>query len=262
MSAPTISLVIIAQDEERNIARVLAAAKDLVDEMIVVDSGSTDKTCSIAESAGARVIHQDWLGFAAQKNFALDQAKCDWILSLDADEVLTDSLRAEIAALKSGLASQGCDGYRIPRILYIGDQPVRHGGFYPDAQLRLIRRGAGRFGQRMVHEAIKMASPTSVVKTLQHPMLHYAYRSVSEFNAAMDKYARLSAQEYFKSPGYERRLNPFNYYVHPLWTFFYRYFGRGGVLDGGLGFALATIYSDYVRKKVYYLKQLAKGKTV
>ena len=262
MSAPTISLVIIAQDEERNIARVLAAAKDLVDEMIVVDSGSTDKTCSLAESAGARVIHQDWLGFAAQKNFALDQAKCDWILSLDADEVLSDPLRAEIAALKSGLASQDCDGYRIPRILYIGDQPVRHGGFYPDAQLRLIRRGAGRFGQRMVHEAIKMASPTSVVKTLQHPMLHYAYRSVSEFNAAMDKYARLSAQEYFKSPGYESRLNPFNYYVHPLRTFFYRYFGRGGVLDGGLGFALATIYSDYVRKKVYYLKQLAKGKTV
>jgi glycosyltransferase involved in cell wall biosynthesis len=115
----------------------------------------------LPKEKGAIVQHQDWLGFAKQKNFAIDLAKSDWVLSLDADEILSDQLVAEIAALLKSPNLDQFDGYKIPRILYIGDQAVSRGGFYPDAQLRLFKRGKGKFGERLVHEAIKMDGPVS-----------------------------------------------------------------------------------------------------
>ncbi len=250
---PTVSLVIVAQDEERTIGRVIEAAKPLVDEIIVIDSGSTDNTTAIARDLGAHVQHQDWLGFARQKNFAIDLAKSDWILSLDADEILTSELVSEIQELLGGASLENYDGYRIPRILYIGDTAITHGGFYPDAQLRLFKRGKGKFGERLVHEAIKMAGPVAMLK---HPMQHYAYKTVEDFAAAMDKYARLSAQEFFSRGNYQWRASVANQYLSGGWTFFSRYILRGGIFDGSLGFQLASIYSDYVRKKSLYLRQL------
>jgi glycosyltransferase involved in cell wall biosynthesis len=250
-----VSLVIVAQDEEGTIGRVIEAAKPLVAEIILVDSGSTDKTMQIAEDLGAQCIHQDWLGFARQKNFAIESAKCDWVLSLDADEVLTDPLVEEIRGLLVSPDLAACDGYKIPRILFIGDRAIAHGGFYPDAQLRLFKKDKGRFGDRLVHEAIKMDGPT---RQLQYPMHHLAYKDVAEFERAMDKYARLSAQEFFNrgKAYYQTRLSPLNQVVHPAWTFFYRYVLRGGFLDGADGLRLASIYSDYVRKKITYLHEL------
>jgi glycosyltransferase involved in cell wall biosynthesis len=251
-----VSLVIVAQDEERTIGRVIEAAKPLVAEIIVVDSGSSDRTIEIAEAAGARCLHQDWLGFARQKNFAIEQATCDWVLSLDADEILTPALVAEIKTLLESPDLAAYDGYKLPRVLYIGDRAIAHGGFYPDAQLRLFKKAKGRFGVRLVHEAIKMDGPT---KTLKHSMDHYAYRDIAGFEQAMDKYARLSAQEYFnRGPGYySKKLNPINAALHPSWTFFNRYILRGGFLDGQDGLKLARIYSGYVGKKISYLKELA-----
>lgn len=251
-----ISLVIVAQDEEGTIGSVIIAASSLVDEIILVDSGSSDRTCEIAAEQGAKVVHQDWLGYAGQKNFAIDLASFDWVLSLDADEVFTEELIKEIAALKPNLETSHYDGYKIPRILYIGKTAITHGGFYPDAQLRLFRKNAGRFGERLVHEAIKITGPVS---SLGHPMIHYAYKTLDEFAAAMDKYARLSAQEFYNRGHYEKRLNPLNEVLHPAWTWFYRYFLRLGVLDGAMGFAVAKIYSDYVRKKIVYLRELVYG---
>ncbi len=253
---PTVSLVIVAQDEERTIGRVIEAAKPIVDEVIVIDSGSTDSTIAIARELGAHVQHQDWLGFAGQKNFAIDLAKSDWILSLDADEILTSELVGEIQALLASADLANFDGYKIPRILYIGDTAITHGGFYPDAQLRLFKRGAGKFGQRLVHEAIKMTGPVGMLK---HPMQHYAYKTVEDFAAAMDKYARLSAQEFFNRGNYQWRASVVNQYLNGGWTFFSRYLLRGGILDGGLGFQLASIYSDYVRKKSLYLRELVEA---
>lgn len=252
-----VSLVIVAQDEERTIGRVIEAARPLVEEIIVIDSGSTDKTIEIAEGMGARVQHQDWLGFARQKNFAIDQAKCDWVLSLDADEILTEALVAEMKALLSSSELPSCDGYKIPRILFIGDRAITHGGFYPDAQLRLFKRGAGRFGERLVHEAIKMEGP---VRLLDNPMNHYAYKTIEDFAAAMDKYARLSAQEFFNRGNYSWRASRLNENLNSAYTFFYRYFLRGGLLDGDYGFKLAIIYCGYVRKKSAYLRELIKQK--
>lgn len=251
---PTVSLVIVAQDEERTIGRVIDAARPIVDEIILVDSGSTDKTIAIAQERGVIVQHQDWLGFAKQKNFAMDLATCDWILSLDADEILTEPLVAEIKALLASPQLNDFDGYKIPRILYIGERAILHGGFYPDAQLRLIKRGKGKFGERLVHEAIKMAGPKRMLK---NPMLHYAYRDIDEFAAAMDKYARLSAREFFGRGNYQGRISKFNEILHPAWTLFSRSILRGGFLDGAMGLKMAYIYSQYVRKKITYLRELA-----
>lgn len=249
----TLSVVIVAQDEERTIGKVIEAVKSIADEIVLVDSGSSDRTLEIAKSLGADCRHQDWLGYAAQKNFALDLAKHDWVLSLDADEIVTPELVAEIKQVMNGLDATAYDGYKLPRILYIGDVPVRHGGFYPDAQLRLIQKGKGRFNDRLVHEAIKVSGP---VKMLENSMLHYAYKDVAEFSAAMEKYARLSAKEFARRKKFGWKCHPLNEIIHPLWTFNYRYFARGGLLDGPLGLELAKIYADYVRKKIRYLREL------
>lgn len=246
---PSLSVVIVAQDESRTIARVLQAIKDLATEMLLVDSGSTDATPQIATENGAHVVHQDWLGYAAQKNFAIDMAVGDWILSLDADEIVSPELFIEIGNLLKSPDLESKDGYRIPRVLYIGDTPVRHGGFYPDAQLRLFKRGKGRFNDRLVHEAIKVNGPVGM---LNHDLLHYAYADVDGFTAAMEKYAQLSAAEYKRSGKAGWKGHPLNEMVHPAWTFFYRYVVRGGFLDGELGWRLNSIYSDYVRNKIRY----------
>lgn len=251
----TISLVIVAQNEERTIGRVIEAARPIVDEIVLVDSGSTDGTISIAEKLGARVIHQDWLGYAKQKNFALELATKDWILSLDADEILTPALVQEIEQLKQSPFFDKFDGYKLPRVLYIGDTPIWHGGFYPDAQLRLFKRGKGQWGERLVHEAIKMDGPVTVLK---NHMDHYSYKTVDDFAKAMDKYARLSAQEFYNR-GDKLRGNPIKEVVSPSWAFIYRYIARVGFMDGALGLKLATIYAAYVRNKVRYLRELLKG---
>ncbi len=247
----TLSVVIVAKNEERIIGRTLDAVRTIADEMLVVDSGSEDKTIEIAAEKGARVVHQDWLGYAGQKNFALSLARTDWLLSLDADEILTPEAVTEVKEIVSGETAGKCDGYRIPRVLYIGEQPVKHGGFFPDAQLRLIRNGKGKFRDRMVHERIFVDGP---VGDLQHPMLHYSYRNVDEFTRAMDKYARLSAEEYKRDGSKKWRANPINEVLHPSWTFFARYILRLGFLDGKLGFELNLIYSNYVRNKIRYLR--------
>ncbi len=248
----TLSVVIVAMNEERTIGRVMAAVKEIADEILLVDSGSEDKTIPIAEEYGARVVHQDWLGYAGQKNYALSLAKSDWLLSLDADEVMTPEAVAEVKQIVGAQTAGKCDGYKIPRVLYIGEQPVKHGGFFPDAQLRLIQNGKGKFRDRMVHERIFVDGEVGVLK---HPMLHYSYRNVEEFSRAMDKYARLSAAEYKHDGSHKWRANPMNELLHPLWTFFARYILRLGFLDGKLGFELNLIYSDYVRNKIRYLRE-------
>lgn len=251
-----LSVVIVAQDEERTIGRVIEAIKSIADEVLLIDSGSTDRTLEIAQSLGAECRHQDWLGYAAQKNLALSLAKFDWVLSLDADEIVTPELVAEIKAVLDDPKGTEYDGYRIPRMLYIGDVAVKHGGFYPDAQLRLIQRGKGQFNDRLVHEAIKVDGP---VKLMNNCMKHYAYKDVAGFSQAMEKYARLSAKEYARRNKFGWKCHPINEVLHPVWTFCFRYFARGGLLDGSLGFELAGIYSDYVRKKIRYLRELEKS---
>lgn len=247
-----LSVVIVAQDEERTIGMVLASVKPIASEIILVDSGSSDKTVDIARSYGAQCHHQEWLGYAEQKNFALALAKCKWILSLDADEVLSENLAFEIKDLLSNPECERFDGYVIPRFLYIGETAICHGGFYPDAQLRLFKAGKGRFKPRMVHESVTVEGK---VGRLRESLLHFAYADFQAYEQAMDKYARLSAQEFAKRDGLTWRTSKVNEWVHPWWTFFYKYVCRGGFLDGEMGLKANQIYREYVRKKITYLRE-------
>ncbi len=250
---PPLSVTIVAQNEERTIARVLTAVVELADEIIFLDSGSTDRTAEIAKGFGVRFCHQEWLGYAEQKNKAIDLATGEWILSLDADEVLTPPLIAEICDLMQRGVPDGISGFKIPRVLYIGEMPVRGGGFYPDAQLRLIRKSKGRFQPRIIHESIKVEGG---VRQLKNDMLHYAYRDVDQFAQTMDQYARLSAQQYLEHENTAWRRSRLNVILNPTWTFFYRQVVRGGIFHGPLCWRLNVIYAGYVWKKVTYLRDL------
>lgn len=247
----TLSAVLIAQDEERTIGKVLSSVKDIVDEIVLVDSGSSDNTIDIARQFGANVISQKWLGFAAQKNFALSHAKSEWVLSLDADEIITPGLAQEI---RDVLKSDGgkVDGYRIARLMHVGEDAIAHGGFYPDKQLRLFKRGKGEFNDRLVHESVVL---DGVVRDLDHHLLHMSYRDVEHFKSAHEKYARLAAKEALRKGVSAAKTSALNLYLHPLWTFFYRYVIRRGFLDGPLGLQMNLAYSDYVRKKILYLQE-------
>jgi len=248
-----LSVTIVAKDEERTIAGVLASVRDLADEIVFLDSGSIDRTPEIARSFGVRFFHQEWLGYAEQKNKAIELASGEWILSLDADEVLTPALRDEIRCLLQRGVPDEIAGFKIPRVLFIGDAPVRGGGFYPDAQLRLIRRGKGRFQPRLVHESIKVEGR---IVQLENDMLHYAYTDVDHFARTMDEYARMSAQHYFEHENTAWRASRLNELLSPLWTFFYRQVVRGGIFHGALCWRLNLIYAGYVRKKIRYLREL------
>jgi glycosyltransferase involved in cell wall biosynthesis len=249
---PPLSVTIVAQDEERTIADVLAPAAEIADEIVFLDSGSTDRTIEIAQSLGVRLYHQPWLGYAEQKNLAIDLAHGEWVLSLDGDEVMTSALVNEIRRTLSSPIPPEVAGFRIPRVLLIDDTPVRRGGFYPDAQLRLIRKARGRFGPRIVHESIAVEGK---VVQLRNDILHYAYKDVEQYAQTMDRYARLSALQYLDE--HRRwRSNRVNELLHPAWTLFYRQVVRGGMLGGPLCWQLNVIYADYVRKKIRYLREL------
>jgi glycosyltransferase involved in cell wall biosynthesis len=248
-----VSVTIVAENEERTVADVLRSVSDLAGEIVFLDSGSTDRTPEIAQTFGVRFYHQPWLGYAEQKNRAVDLATGEWILSLDADEVLTPALRDEIRGLLERGVADDIAGFRIPRVLFIGNTPVRGGGFYPDAQLRLIRRGRGRFAPRLIHESIKVEGR---VLQLKHDMLHYAYTDVEQFDATMDKYARMSAQHYLEHDNTWWRASRLNAIVTPVWTFFYRQVVRGGIFQGSSCWRLNVIYAGYVRKKIRYLQEL------
>lgn len=253
---PPLSATIVARNEEGTIGQVLAAVSEIADEVVFLDSGSSDGTPEIAKSFGVRFYHQDWLGYAEQKNTAIDLATGEWIISLDADEVLTPALTAEIRELMQRGVPDDIAGFRIPRVLYIGDTPVRGGGFYPDAQLRLIRKGRGQFQPRIVHESIKVDGK---VQQLKHDMLHYAYTDIAQFAETMDHYAKLSAQHYFDTGYTWWQASRLAEIAKPAWTFFYRQIVRGGIFLGPLCWKLNIIYAGYVRKKVKYLRELAKG---
>jgi len=183
----TISAVIITKNEERNIERCITSVR-WADEVIVVDSGSTDATAAISARLGARVIVKSWEGFAAQKEFAAAQASSDWVLSLDADEEVTPELRAEIQAMLSASREPAADGYRMPRKSFFLGTWIRHGGWYPGYQMRLFRRSAAFMNHRPVHEGFEVRG---AVGTLDAPLNHYTYDTIRQYLDKMNDYTSL-----------------------------------------------------------------------
>jgi len=232
-----LSVTIIAWNEEERLRACLDSVS-WADEIVVVDAESTDKTVQLAREVTDRVWVRPWPGFAAQKNFALDQATGDWVLSLDADERVTPDLAGRIRAI---VGDDGpADGYAIPRRNIFWGAWVRHGGLYPDYQLRLFRRGAGRFVADAVHESVRVGGR---VETLAEPMLHQSYRDLEDFVRRSNRYSTLAAQDWLRRG---RRASVPALIAKPLGRFFSMYIIQRGFLDGWRGLVLAVLYAEYV----------------
>jgi glycosyltransferase involved in cell wall biosynthesis len=257
----TLSIVLITYNEEANIRRTLESVVPLVrprdgapesaGEIIVVDSGSSDRTVEIARELGAKVFIEEWKGFAAQKNSAIAKATGNWILSLDADEAVESELSQEI---KNSLTAP-VDGYWIPRKnLFLG-RWIKHAGFWPDRKLRLFRRGKGHFIDRPVHEVMEVDGPTG---ELQHALIHDAYPSLTGYIATTNKYSSLGA-ELAASKGH-RGFSFANIILRPTATFISMYLFRLGFLDGREGLLLCLYHSIYVSWKYAKAWELSRPK--
>ena len=236
-----LSVTIIAWNEEERLRACLESVA-WAEEILVVDAESTDKTVQVAREFTDRIWVRPWPGFAEQKNFALDQATCEWVLSLDADERVTPELRERISRIVR--ANGPGDGYSIPRKNIFWGAWVRHGGLYPDYQLRLFRRAAGRFVDSAVHESVVVEGH---VERLAEPLLHHSYRGLDDFVARSNRYSTLAAREIVKRGGRARLID---LALRPLGRFLSMYVLRGGFLDGWRGFVLAVLYANYVFLRV------------
>jgi len=237
----SLSVVIITLNEEANLARTLQSVA-WANEIVVVDSGSTDRTREIAEAFHAKFCVEPWRGFSAQKNFALEKATCDWVLSLDADEEVELALAEEIRTTLA--ANPSVTGFWIPRKNFFLGRWIRHGGFYPDPKLRLFRRGAGQFEDRLVHEDARVNGPTAELK---NHLLHHAYPTLESYLDHMNRYSSLGAQMAVAQRPHG--FNLVNIAIRPRLTFLYNYILRGGFLDGREGLLLHLYHEEYVSWK-------------
>lgn len=250
-----ISAVIITQNEENNIADAIASVL-WADEILVVDSESTDRTVEIAEAAGARVIGREWPGFSAQKQFAVDSASNDWIFSLDADERVSQGLKDEILALKSQPENDLADGYRIARLSYYMGRPIRHGGWYPDWQLRLFNRKKGLWKDVLIHESVEM-NPGSTTARLKNDILHYSVENAAHHHRMIgERYAPLAAEQMFERG---RRTSPFKIAAAGPAAFFQAYVLKAGFLDGFPGFCIARFAAHHAFLKHLLLWEMQRS---
>jgi len=254
---PLLSVAIVTFNEEENLARTLASVA-WAGQIVVVDSGSADRTVEIARNFNATVLERPWPGFAAQKNFALSQCTGDWILTLDADEELSPELQQEI---RQTLSSQPTvDAFYLKRRNFFLGRWIRHGGFYPDPKLRLFRRGLPsppQFESRPVHETISFTGPTA---TLHADILHHAYPTLSSYIEHMDRYSSLGA-ELLVERG-RTSANVFTFFarivIFPLLAFKWNYFFRLGFLDGREGLLLNLYHAAYASWKYAKAWELAR----
>jgi len=272
----TLSVVIITHNEEANLGRTLESVMPLVcdgkGEIIVVDDGSTDHTVEIAQSFGAKVFVEEWKGYAAQKNSAIDKATGDWILSLDADEELEHNLatlilhttserephpRQELlTAMGARVPRADVSGYWIRRRNKFMGRWIEHGGYWPDQKLRLFRGNAGNFEDRLVHEDVHVEAKTG--RLLNGALIHHSYPTLSDYIDHMNRYSSLGA-EMIVAKG-KVRFSFVNIVLRPLATFTYNYFFRLGFLDGREGLLLHMYHAVYVSWKYAKAWELSRRK--
>ena len=295
-----LSVVIITHNEEANIGRTLTSVQPLIadgkGEIIVVDSGSTDRTVEIAKSFGAKVFVEEWKGYAAQKNSAIDKATGGWILSLDADESLepalieellflypssppaadvsqrfdrvrrltylsTRKIRRKVRGIAKAYGDPGsifveCTGYLIPRKNFFLGRWIKHGGFWPDPKLRLFKKDMARFEERPVHENAQLIEGLS--PQLKGSLLHHSYPTLADYIDHMNRYSSLGAE--MAVAKHPRGFSLFNIVLRPLATFIYNYFFRLGFLDGREGLLLHLYHAVYVSWKYAKAWELGRKK--
>ncbi len=240
-----LSVIIITKNEAHNIRACLESVA-WADEIIVVDSGSTDSTVAICREFTPHVSIHDWPGFGAQKNRALGYATKKWILSLDADERVTPELASQLG---KAMADDNADGFYLPRLSQFCGQFIHHSGWYPDYVLRLFKREKGRFSNDLVHESVILQGSTG---KLSSPLLHYSYMTVDDVERKVNQYSSAAAQQMFNK---NKAASGVDAPVRAAWAFIRTYFLRLGFLDGIAGFNVArmnarTTYLKYTKLKV------------
>lgn len=241
----TLAVILITKNEEANVLDCLLSVS-FADQVIVVDNGSTDNTVAIARSTGAQVIEtEDWPGFGVQKNRALALARCDWVLSIDADERVSAQLAEQI---QKAVRGPKADAYQIPRLTQFCGQWIRHCGWTPDHVLRLFKRGSARFSDDLVHERLIQLQGTS--EKLTAPILHYSYPTPAQYWRKLDQYSQAWAQQRYTEG---RKVSMFRAGVSGLSAFVRSYFFRLGFLDGAMGFAVCTMQAQAAFGKYFSL---------
>jgi glycosyltransferase involved in cell wall biosynthesis len=242
-----ISVVIIAKNAEGTIEKVISSCKKVSDDIIILDSHSTDATAQIAKAHECMHIDLDWKGFGPTKNQGHQLAKNDWILSIDSDEILSDELAESILKLNKNPH----EIYLLDRMSYIGATPVKHSGWYPDWIPRLFHRETARWNDRKVHETLIFPKETKLIK-LQGKLHHYSYQSIDQLTQKMDRYARLGAEEW-QAKG--KNVHWLYQKMAPTFRFLRAYLWKMGILDGDIGRAIAQSEAEMVRKRIeYYMR--------
>lgn len=250
MSAVKLSVVVITFNEERNLDRCLKSVKEISDEIVVVDSFSTDKTEEIAKAHNARFYQHLFSGHVEQKNYALTKAENEWVLSLDADEVVDDRLKQEIIRVKD--SANGDYSYSMNRLTWYCGRWVRHSGWYPDKKVRLFNRSKVKWGGVNPHDRIEVGQ-TRVIH-LEGDILHYSYHSISDHVRQIDRFSSISAEMKLSQGRKVRVLIHLIFY--PFFVFIKTYFLKLGFLDGYAGFVVAVMNAYYRFLKYAKLREL------
>lgn len=250
-----LSLVIITLNEEKNIQRCLESAKDIADEIIVVDSYSTDKTESICNNYNVRFLKHAFEGHIQQKNWALEQANHELILSLDADEALSESLKESILEVKNQALY---DAYKMNRLTNYCGNWIHHGTWYPDTKMRLVKKAFAEWGGENPHDKLILKNKSGI-KHLKGDILHYSYYSIQGHIEQQENFSSIAAKAMFlrgkKAPLYKLAVNP-------LFSWFKDIVLRLGFLDGKSGFTIAWISAKSVYWKYSKLRKLKKGESI
>ena len=248
----SLSVVIITFNEEKNIRRCIDSVSEVADEIVVLDSFSTDRTAQLVEEMGGQLYRQPFTGYGAQKNAATALASNDHILFLDADEFLGETLSKSI--LEEKQKGFPCDGYLMNRLNNYCGQWIRHGSWYPDRKLRLLNRKKGAWSLDLVHESL-VPLDDARIGLLNGDLLHLTYADYNEHADKNNRYSQLSAQLLFQKG---RKSNAFKLVFNPFWAFFTSYFLRAGFLDGTNGFVIAVSIAHLTFLKYIKLYQLLK----
>lgn len=248
-----LSGVIITYNEERNIEKCLQSLVNVVDEIVVVDSFSTDKTKSICESFNVKFVEQKFLGYIEQKNFALSLATYDDVVCLDGDEALSETLQQSIIEVKSNWKS---DGYYANRFNNFCGQWIQHSDWYPNKKLRVFDRRKACWHGHHIHETIKFSIKSPIIGHLKGDILHWTYQSYSEFNLKTEHFSSISAKEYFELG---KKAPIWKIVINPTWAFFKAYFLRLGFLDGFNGFVICVQTANITFLKYSKLRELIKA---
>jgi glycosyltransferase involved in cell wall biosynthesis len=252
MTSVSISAIVITFNEEKNIARCIGSLKGIANEILIVDSFSTDRTKEICAKFNVKFLEHKFEGYSEQKNWSILQAAYPIILSLDADEVLSDDLRKSIEEVK---ANWVCDGYLCNRLNNYCGKWIRFGSWYPDRKLRLWNKEKGRWADLKIHEKVELV-PKTKTGHLKGDLLHYSYYSVNQHFQTTQKYAQLSALEYKYR---NKKSNIFLVLIKPVWKFLRDYFFKAGFLNGYYGIVIAIIDAYGVYLKYWKLLKIQRN---